>query len=755
MNKGTLYAIYLTVFLLFIQPFEARSQSAIDSLASVYRSGKLSMEDRVTIAAQYSMALSHNNRHREAEQVLRDNIAITRKLPDTKYAAYLYGVSAMHERVLDRANNAKICLDSALYYSNHTRDKRILGYVSYCRGWLLSRDNQPVEAVRYFVEALKLLDEANRTDYKVAIYRELYSIYTEWDDADLQKKYARLSLAQAKSQNDISLIFDACMMLGGTFTDLYRNNRENRQLLDSAHYYYVHAIEVYNDDKQKVIVPSNLGHAALNLANLLMQFYPDSYKNEGIRYANLAISTGKKTNQHSFIASGYGVLSEYEMQAGNIAAARECLVNALTHVMQEAMPDRVIMPRIYRGFSAISEKEGDYKEALRYYKQYFDLYKEIYDAEKMEAGRRLEAQFEKNKQAQQMAYLQLQGEKKEQQLTLLRILARQRDQQMAYMKLNEQNQQQELAMFRLKTEKNEQELALANLRSKHHRQELVAMQRQVDANRKLNKLYILLIGVFITTLGLVYYVYRQRSKTLKQQVDIHLLELQKVTQQQEISNLTAMLDGQEQERTRLARDLHDSLGGLLSAIKIDLSQVKLADASMHVKKLVGGSLSQIDTAVDELRRVAHNLMPELVLKYGLEEAIRDYCRRMSNPSLDVEAQFFKYSDTLDMNTQVVVYRIIQELVNNALKHAQASQILVQLQENDDSYFLTVEDDGRGFDVQSLNNNRSAGIHNIRARLQFLDGDMHIDSKIGQGTTIEINFPRIKNNVTNDQDSNNG
>lgn len=753
MSKGALSVLCIPIILL-ICPLKSSAQRAVDSLAALYRSDRLSAEEKLIITGKYSVALFFNNRQQEAEQLLKDNVAIARKMDDGKYAAYLYAICAMNEKLLDRADHINHYLDSALYYRERTTDKRIQGYISYCEGWLKYRDNKPVDAVRNFVTALRLLDAANTTDYKGAVYKELYSIYAEWGDFDLQKKYAFLNLALAKRVNDFSLLFDAYRMLGGVYENLYRNDTVHKKLLDSAHYYYTHAIAVYNDHKDRIIIPSNLPHVAMNLANLFLEFYPESYREQGIQYARLAIDAGNETGQHTFVASGYGILSDYALQAGNITGAKTYLFKAMNDVQKEALPDRIIISRIYLGLSNIYEKEGNYKESLHYHRLYFDIYNEIYDAGKMETGRRLEAQFEKEKQVQQLAYLRLEGEKREQQLDLLHMRARQREQQMSLMKLNEQNQRQELDMFRLKTEKNEQELALAHLRSRHNKQQLEAMQRKVDANRKLNKLYSLLIGIFIITLGLGYYVYRGRTKTFQQQRDIHLLELQKVTQQQEISNLTAMLDGQEQERTRLARDLHDSLGGLLSAIKIELSQVQPGDVTAYVKKLVTKSLLQIDTAVDELRRVAHNLMPELVLKYGLEEAIRDYCRRMSNPSLDVEAQVIRYNGSLDMHTQVVVYRIIQELVNNALKHAHAKQILVQLQESDDSYFLTIEDDGRGFDVSSLKHNRSAGIHNIRARLKFLDGNMHIDSKKDQGTTIEINFPKIKNNVTDDQDRNN-
>ncbi|MEG0188562.1 MAG: histidine kinase, partial [Algoriella sp.] len=167
---------------------------------------------------------------------------------------------------------------------------------------------------------------------------------------------------------------------------------------------------------------------------------------------------------------------------------------------------------------------------------------------------------------------------------------------------------------------------------------------------------------------------------MKQREDLYNLELEKERQNSKISTLTALLDGQELERARLARDLHDGLGGLLSGTKIQLTHLN-DKINEQVKPDLDKSIHQLDGAVDELRRVAHNLMPDLLIKYGLEEALKEYAIRMSNDQLDVDVQFLSYTNSLNKETQLFVYRIIQELVNNAIKHANASQIIIQFVED--------------------------------------------------------------------------
>ncbi|WP_260509639.1 sensor histidine kinase [Empedobacter falsenii] len=264
---------------------------------------------------------------------------------------------------------------------------------------------------------------------------------------------------------------------------------------------------------------------------------------------------------------------------------------------------------------------------------------------------------------------------------------------------------------------------------------------ELNFKNKLNKYYIFSIIFFIALLALLLYALKQRNKHLKQREELYKLEIEQERQNSKISTLTALLDGQEQERARLARDLHDGLGGLLSGTKIQLTHLN-DKIDNHSKKDMAKSIHQLDGAVDELRRVAHNLMPDLLLKYGLEEALKEYAIRMSNEQLDIDVQFLSYTNSLDKENQLLVYRIIQELVNNAIKHANAAQIIIQFVEDETNYSVTVEDDGKGFDMNNTKLTKSAGLHNIQSRIQFLKGQLNIHSEIDLGTSIEFQFPKI-------------
>jgi signal transduction histidine kinase len=279
----------------------------------------------------------------------------------------------------------------------------------------------------------------------------------------------------------------------------------------------------------------------------------------------------------------------------------------------------------------------------------------------------------------------------------------------------------------------------AQYESEKKEQALASLQEKMAFNRKLNFFYGALAVSSLLSLAFLLLAYTQRSRALKQQQQLHQLEVQKIKQGHRISLLSAMLQGQEQERTRLARDLHDGLGGLLSGTKIGLSGVMPLMQAGPQQQVIHKTLGQLDNAVDELRRIAHSMMPEMLLKYGLGEAVREYCQRLKSTGINIICEVFHYTNTMEHSRQLILYRITQELVNNAVKHAQASQILVQLQQSGNTITLTVEDDGKGFDTKLLENNgrQGAGLANIEARVEFLNGTVDVHSAAAIGTTITI------------------
>jgi len=218
---------------------------------------------------------------------------------------------------------------------------------------------------------------------------------------------------------------------------------------------------------------------------------------------------------------------------------------------------------------------------------------------------------------------------------------------------------------------------------------------------------------------------------------VNIRRKNKEKHRQEIIRLESLLDGQEKERKRIAEELHDGLNGDLSAIKYRLSG--LEDTGLHLedRENLVKTIDLIDNACTQVRRISHNLMPSSILDFGLVETVNQYCSKInSSHPLELDFQYFGDPATLPKKSETVIYRIIQELINNIIKHSQATTALVQMNFHENELFITVEDNGVGFDVKNAKN--GLGLKNIESRIQLLKAGLEIDSS-DKGTSFQINI----------------
>ena len=213
----------------------------------------------------------------------------------------------------------------------------------------------------------------------------------------------------------------------------------------------------------------------------------------------------------------------------------------------------------------------------------------------------------------------------------------------------------------------------------------------------------------------------------------------------EASALNAMLEGQESERRRLAKDIHDGIGPLLSALRLNIENVhsRIPQGDPKLEKSIENVTELLHTISQEIRNVSHALMPSVLLDFGLVSALEILCQK-ADEGEQVHVNFFHSGQNkrLDQNTELSLYRIAQELLNNALKYARAQTINLQLIQHPDSILLMVEDDGVGFDKEELKKNLSEGIglRNVQTRVKFLGGSFSLDAHPGRGVVATIDIP---------------
>jgi signal transduction histidine kinase len=232
---------------------------------------------------------------------------------------------------------------------------------------------------------------------------------------------------------------------------------------------------------------------------------------------------------------------------------------------------------------------------------------------------------------------------------------------------------------------------------------------------------------------LSYRNYQQKQKLQQQRIN-------ELETQQQLTATEAVLKGEEQERTRLAKDLHDGLGGMLSGIKYSFNTMKgnlimTPDNAQAFER----SMDMLDSSIKEMRRVAHNMMPEALVKFGLNTALKDFCNDINQSgALQVSYQSIGLeSAEIAQTTSISVYRIVQELINNTMKHASAKSAIVQVAKSGNQLTVTVEDDGKGFNAAVLDQPIGMGWSNIKSRVDFLKGKLDIQSTPATGTSVHI------------------
>lgn len=251
------------------------------------------------------------------------------------------------------------------------------------------------------------------------------------------------------------------------------------------------------------------------------------------------------------------------------------------------------------------------------------------------------------------------------------------------------------------------------------------------------------IGLIATLIAILYLIrrnYSNKQKLALQQSALLEEKIKTIEKEQQVSSLQSMINGQETERTRIAKDLHDGLGGIFSTVKMHYSTLHQQTPAVKENPLYRKTLDLINNAADELRKVAHNMMPEVLLKVGLVEALQDFANNISaGKLLNITLQTFGMEKRLSSSTEIMLYRIVQELVNNIIKHACATEAIIQINRDGNRLSLTIEDNGQGFDTKEAEEKRSMGIATVKSRVDYLNGKLTIDSRKNIGTTVMIDL----------------
>lgn len=480
--------------------------------------------------------------------------------------------------------------------------------------------------------------------------------------------------------------------LAPVYNDLAKLYRKTRDL-DKALSNYNKASAIYNQLRDTAGIAM-----ILNESGVVFE-YMDDYKEAVNRYTESMHLAEKKGDSLSVsyslsnLAGVYVIQKKYDLAEHNLL---RCLR------IREILKDSFAMALAFSDLGVAMNAKGDYKKALDYLSM-------------------------SNRMAEKLKYPELQSNNYSE---LSSVAQRQGDFQKAFEYFTLRTRLRD-SLFALEKTK---EIERLNSQYQSARQEQ-QIQSQQSRIRLQNYLFIGIGGLVLLAALLSYSQYKRYRLKKESQLQAEILHQQEM-------KAKAILEAEENERQRIAKDLHDGVGQMMSAAKMNLSAIEseLKFSDEQQKDSFEKIISLVDESCREVRTVSHIMMPNALLKNSLATAIHEFVNKLSHKSLKVHVYTEGLDEKLDSSIETVLYRVIQECVHNAIKHAGASTLDISLIRDKDGISGTIEDNGKGFDPSDKEKFEGIGLRNIITRIEYLKGTVDFDSAPGRGTVIGLHVP---------------
>jgi two-component system NarL family sensor kinase len=486
---------------------------------------------------------------------------------------------------------------------------------------------------------------------------------------------------------------------------------------------------------------------AASLGNLASVYFDNQNPKDAERYGLMSLQLAKKINKTTMIVSCLQLLANVYGEGGKFDKALKMDAEALT--ICKAHNDTRGLSQVYSNMANCYTAMQQYDKALKYQQevlkidQFFGDKKQVSDtymnisgiyAEKKEYKTALDWMQKGLKLAQETKYKQ--GEKSgwgaiskiyEQLGDYKNALAAHQKYQAISLDLINENSNKQIALMQTKFEtvKKEQKINLLNKENTIQRLSITKQQTTIA----------IIIGLLLVSVLVAGLVYNRNKLKQKAQLQAQMLQHQ--------DTLTkAVIDAEEHERTRIAADLHDGVGQLFSAVKMNLNGLfdRITVSREEDRFLAENTLALVDESCKEVRTISHQMMPNMLLRSGIASDLKNFIEKIDADRLKINLETTGFKEKLESNVETMLYRIIQETINNVIKHAQATRLDIVLIRNADGISAVIKDNGVGFDANKPGGFEGIGLKNILTRIEYLRGTIKYDSALGKGTTVIVNVP---------------
>ena len=571
------------------------------------------------------------------------------------------------------------------------------------------------EAIKYFFTSLRLSDELNDRNLVAANYLQLGNIYLRKNDITPALDYLNKALIDYKNLGNKRSQSITYNLLSVAYDNLKQFDK---------------AIFNLNESIKLARETNDIRTLAYNSQRLGEIYYNQNLDEKALESFKESLSAEKKLNLRRSIYGSYLGIGKSLLHQKKYKESESYLLEGLASAKENNASEGLKIA--YRELFKLYQSTGESEKAIIYFANYDNLKDSLLNTNTFNKLSELKTQYETEKKQKQIELLGKQNK-----IQNLEILTG-----------NLRIDRNELTIKKNQLEINNKNLDLGRKVNLIKQKELEAKGKgqQLNILSKENIIQKLSIvqknttlgifgGIFITSLflgGLFYNRYKLKQETKLQAT---------VLQQQEMAT-KSILEAEEAERKRISGDLHDGIGQMFSAVKMNLSGIAeyLNFTDQQAQKNFEKTLLLVDESCKEVRAISHQMAPNVLLKAGLISAVRDFIDKIDNRKLKINLEIDGLKERLETNVETVLYRVVQETVNNVIKHSEASVLDIQFIKDSDGLSIMIEDNGKGFDASKINNFEGIGLKNMVKRIEYLKGTIDFDSSIGNGAVVSIWIP---------------
>ncbi|MGV3547539.1 MAG: tetratricopeptide repeat-containing sensor histidine kinase [Pedobacter sp.] len=568
-------------------------------------------------------------------------------------------------------------------------------------------------AISHLIKASKIADEINNSPLSAGINIQLALIQYNRKVYPEAIKYATYANNIYSKLNNIQGQATSLTILGGAYSET-NNLTKARAYIEEAY-----SLNTKLGDKRQIFSSAN------NLATI--NFEMNNYS-EGLKLANVAINGLKQLNIVINLIGAYTNRGKIYISLKDFQKAENDIDSALNLCKKHKY--KLQEKNAMEALALLKAAQGNHVEAFHMMVKSTKLNDSLLNETNSKQINELKTKYDTEKKQIQIDLL---NEKTK--LQELNIYSK--NLELDRQKLTVNNQQLDLKNKDLLLLNKESDIQQKKLETAQQQQQIKSLHQQNTIQQLEIKQRNLGLGIALGILllggGFAYLIINRRK--LKAKADLQ----SEIIKQQDIAS-KAVLDAEERERRRIAGDLHDGVGQMLSAALMNLNGLfSRLNLQNEVNLQAEQALALVNESYDEMRSISHQMMPNALIKSGLASAVKEFIGKLDKDKLKVTLETVGLNERLDEQTETVIYRVIQETVNNVVKHAEASKLDIQIIKDEEGISVTIEDNGKGFDKNKVDVKAGIGLSNIYSRVEFLKGTVDIDSTEGRGTLVAIHL----------------